>query len=194
MVSWLLARNSFQCLPPRAGQTRQYNLSADGLNCISQFERSRYLVNCRYLKVGIKPVRNEVPENTTPEGTRPDCTPLYQNLQPLPAILGRTRLSLAQIKRLCVKQVWMKQIFQFLWRVAKSARPRRRSFQTNGHAPKFNPLPTVWMGRDFQKHKLSRRLKLHEISRGISINQRSGEQRVMLKLETFISNQQFINA
>lgn len=37
-----------------------------------------------YLKEGIKPIRNQVPENTAPEGTRPDCAPLFQNLQPLP--------------------------------------------------------------------------------------------------------------
>jgi mono/diheme cytochrome c family protein len=37
-----------------------------------------------YLKEGIKPVRNQVPENTAPGGTRPDCAPLFQNLQPLP--------------------------------------------------------------------------------------------------------------
>ncbi|MBW4684082.1 MAG: c-type cytochrome [Komarekiella atlantica HA4396-MV6] len=38
-----------------------------------------------YLSKGIKPVRNQVPENTTVEGTRPNCAPLYQNLQPLPS-------------------------------------------------------------------------------------------------------------
>ncbi|MGL4621808.1 MAG: c-type cytochrome [Chroococcidiopsis sp.] len=37
-----------------------------------------------YLKEGIKPVRNQVPENTAPSGTRPDCAPFFQNLQPLP--------------------------------------------------------------------------------------------------------------
>lgn len=37
-----------------------------------------------YLKQGIKPVKNEVPENTGPGGQRPNCSPLYQNLQPLP--------------------------------------------------------------------------------------------------------------
>lgn len=45
-----------------------------------------------YLKAGIKPVRNEVPENTTPSGTRPDCTPLFQNLQPLPAYPGKNEI------------------------------------------------------------------------------------------------------
>ena len=37
-----------------------------------------------YLKEGIKPIRNQVPENTTPGETRPDCAPFFQNLQPLP--------------------------------------------------------------------------------------------------------------
>jgi len=37
-----------------------------------------------YLKEGIKPIRNQVPENTAPGGTHPDCAPLFQNLQPLP--------------------------------------------------------------------------------------------------------------
>ncbi|MDV2994883.1 MAG: hypothetical protein N4J56_004537 [Chroococcidiopsis sp. SAG 2025] len=45
-----------------------------------------------YLKEGIKPVKNQVPENTTPQGTRPDCTPLFQNLQPLPAYPGQNEI------------------------------------------------------------------------------------------------------
>lgn len=41
-----------------------------------------------YLKEGIKPIRNQVPENTAPGGTRPDCAPFFQNLQPLPDYPG----------------------------------------------------------------------------------------------------------
>jgi mono/diheme cytochrome c family protein len=45
-----------------------------------------------YLKEGIKPVNNNVPENTTPQGTRPDCTPLFQNIQPLPDYPGKNEI------------------------------------------------------------------------------------------------------
>ncbi|URD48684.1 hypothetical protein [Chroococcidiopsis sp. CCNUC1] len=45
-----------------------------------------------YLKEGIKPVKNQVPENTTSQGTRPDYTPLFQNLQPLPAYPGKNEI------------------------------------------------------------------------------------------------------
>lgn len=58
-------------------------------------ERDTWLI-VAYLKAGIKPVKNEVPENTTPQGTRPDCTPLYQNLQPLPAYPGKNEIGVWQ--------------------------------------------------------------------------------------------------
>ncbi|MDZ4870734.1 MAG: hypothetical protein CLLPBCKN_000122 [Chroococcidiopsis cubana SAG 39.79] len=45
-----------------------------------------------YLKASIKPVKNQVPENTTPQRTRPDCTALFQNLQPLPAYPGQNEI------------------------------------------------------------------------------------------------------
>lgn len=45
-----------------------------------------------YLKNGVKPVKNEVPENVGPNGTRPDCSSLYQNLQPLPRFPGTNEI------------------------------------------------------------------------------------------------------
>lgn len=41
-----------------------------------------------YLK-SLTPVSNQVPENTAPDGTRPDCSVLYQGLQPLPPYPGK---------------------------------------------------------------------------------------------------------
>jgi mono/diheme cytochrome c family protein len=41
-----------------------------------------------YLKNGIKPVKNQVPENVGPEGLPPDCAPLYTGLKPLSAYPG----------------------------------------------------------------------------------------------------------
>ena len=41
-----------------------------------------------YLK-SLTPVSNNVPENTAPDGTRPDCSVLYQGLQPLPPYPGK---------------------------------------------------------------------------------------------------------
>ena len=41
-----------------------------------------------YLK-SLTPVSNQVPENMAPDGTRPDCSALYQGLQPLPPYPGK---------------------------------------------------------------------------------------------------------
>ncbi|KAM3095091.1 c-type cytochrome [Phormidesmis sp. 146-35] len=41
-----------------------------------------------YLKNGIKPVNNPVPENIGPGGMPPDFAPLYEGLKPLPAYPG----------------------------------------------------------------------------------------------------------
>jgi mono/diheme cytochrome c family protein len=45
-----------------------------------------------YLKKGIKPVKNKVPENVGPDGKRPDCAPLYSDLKPLPRFPGTNEI------------------------------------------------------------------------------------------------------
>ncbi len=45
-----------------------------------------------YLKNGVKPVKNEVPDNVAPDGTRPDCSSLYQDLKPLPPFPGANEI------------------------------------------------------------------------------------------------------
>jgi mono/diheme cytochrome c family protein len=45
-----------------------------------------------YLQKGLKPVKNVVPENAGPDGKRPDCAPLYQDLKPLPRFPGSNEI------------------------------------------------------------------------------------------------------
>ena len=49
-----------------------------------------------YLKNGVKPVTNEVPENVGSGGTRPDCSTLYQDLKPLPRFPGANEMKSAR--------------------------------------------------------------------------------------------------
>jgi hypothetical protein len=46
-----------------------------------------------YLKYGIKPVKNQVPENTAPDGGRPDCAPLFPAVQDLPRYPGANEIA-----------------------------------------------------------------------------------------------------
>ncbi|KAM3095092.1 c-type cytochrome [Phormidesmis sp. 146-35] len=52
-----------------------------------------------YLKNGIKPVKNQVPANTAPDGTRPDCSPLFQEAQSLPAYPGTNEIKVRSDRR-----------------------------------------------------------------------------------------------